>query len=184
MPQSSILTPPSNLPSPSPYIEYLANHIPPSFFALIVGHTSATDLPSHDGVSHGVDLPSLSVVAENPHSFNTSSLKPKKPFSMSTMGPTLAIVEPSFHSQSIKDIHWHHTMSEEYNALIQNGTWELVPPSSSQNIIGYKWVSKIKLKLDGSLNLYKERLVAKRYHQRLGLDFADTFSPVVKLATI
>ena len=114
----------------------------------------------------------------------TGSLYPKKPFSMSTTTPTSTIVEPSFHSQVIKDVHWRHAMSEEYNALIQNGTWELVPPSPSQNIIGCKWVFKRKLKSDGLLDRYKARLVAKGYHQRSGLDFADTFSLVVKPATI
>ncbi|KAG5610905.1 hypothetical protein H5410_022186 [Solanum commersonii] len=72
MPQSSLPTPLSNQPSSSPSIESLTNHISPSFVAPIVGLTSATNSPSHDGVSHGVDLPSLSIVAENPHSFNTS----------------------------------------------------------------------------------------------------------------
>ena len=91
---------------------------------------------------------------------------------------------PSCNSQDIKDDHWHHAMSEEFNALIKNGTWELVPPSPSQNIIGCKWVFKRKLKSDGLLDRYKARLVAKGYHQRSGLDFADTFSLVVKPATI
>nr|AAU90288.2 Polyprotein, putative [Solanum demissum] len=196
MPQSSVPTPTSNQPSLSPSIESLTNPRSLTYVDPITGHTHATDPPSQDDVSHGVALISPSVVAENPHSSNTShsgdfgntsavgSLKPKKPFSMSTTTPTSAIVEPSCHSRAIKDVHWRHAMSEEYNALIQNGTWELVPLSPSQNIIGCKWVFKRKLKSDGSLDRYKARLVAKGYHQRPGLDFADTFSPVVKPATI
>lgn len=58
-------------------------------------------------------------------------------------------------------------MAEEYNALIQNGTWQLVPPSPSQNIIGCRWIFKTKLKVDGSLEGYKARLVAKGYKARL-----------------
>uniref|UniRef100_A0A3Q7FH91 Reverse transcriptase Ty1/copia-type domain-containing protein n=1 Tax=Solanum lycopersicum TaxID=4081 RepID=A0A3Q7FH91_SOLLC len=50
----------------------------------------------------------------------TVSLKPKKPFSMATTTPTSVLVEPSCHSQSIKDVYWRRAMSEEYNALIQN----------------------------------------------------------------
>ncbi|OIT18727.1 retrovirus-related pol polyprotein from transposon tnt 1-94, partial [Nicotiana attenuata] len=72
----------------------------------------------------------------------------------------------------------------EYNALIRNGTWELVPPSPSQNVIVCKWAFKTKLKQDGSLDRYKARFVAKGYHQRPGIDFVDTFSPVVKPAII
>ncbi|OIT24151.1 putative mitochondrial protein, partial [Nicotiana attenuata] len=105
----------------------------------------------------------------------TGSLMPKKSFSMSTATPTSAIMEPSCYSQAIKDVHWRRTMSEEYNVLIRNGTWELVPPSPSQNVIGCKWVFKTKLKQDGLLDRYKARLVAKGYHQRPGIDFVDTF---------
>ena len=57
---------------------------------------------------------------------------------MAATTPTSAIVEPSCHSQAIKDVHWRRAMSEEYNTLIQNGTWELVPQSTSQNIVGCK----------------------------------------------
>ncbi|KAG5594451.1 hypothetical protein H5410_035683 [Solanum commersonii] len=72
IPQSSLPMPPSNQPSPFPFVESLTNHISPSYIAPIAGHTSATDPHSHDGISHGVYFPLLSVVAANPHSSNTS----------------------------------------------------------------------------------------------------------------
>ncbi|OIT07020.1 putative mitochondrial protein [Nicotiana attenuata] len=105
----------------------------------------------------------------------TGSFKPKKPFSLSVATPTSAIMEPSCYSQAIKDVHWRRAMSEEYNAFTRNGTWELVPPSPSQNVIGCKWMFKTKLKQDGSLDRYKARLVPKGYHQRSGINFVDTF---------
>ena len=56
-------------------------------------------------------------------------------------------------------------MQDEYDAILYNEIWELVPPSSHQNLIGSKWVYMIKRKADGSIDRYKARLVAKGYHQ-------------------
>lgn len=75
-------------------------------------------------------------------------------------------------------------MMEEFNVALKNHTLSLVPPSSSQNIVECKWVFWIKHKPDGSIEHYKARLVAKSFHQQSGIDYDETFSPIVKPATI
>jgi hypothetical protein len=75
-------------------------------------------------------------------------------------------------------------MEEEYSALLRNGTWQLVPPVPGVNLIDSRWVFKVKMHSDGTVERYKARLVAKGFKQRHGLDFDETFSPVVKPATI
>jgi hypothetical protein len=67
---------------------------------------------------------------------------------------------------------------------MKNKTWHLVPPRKGINIVDCKWIWKKKYKSDGSLDKYKDRLVAKGFKQRYGIDYGDTFSPVVKTATI
>ena len=75
-------------------------------------------------------------------------------------------------------------MEQEFHALLRNDTWQLVPPRSGLNVIDSKWVFKVKKRSDGSIERYKARLVAKGFKQQYGLDYEDTFSPVVKPTTI
>ena len=75
-------------------------------------------------------------------------------------------------------------MDAEYSALLKNQTWKLVPPFHQQNIIDCGWAFKLKQKADGSIDRYKAQLVAKGFKQSHGIVYDDTFSPVVKPATI
>ncbi|KAK1561349.1 hypothetical protein QYE76_037225 [Lolium multiflorum] len=75
-------------------------------------------------------------------------------------------------------------MEQEYQALLRNETWTLVPPPPRVNVIDSKWVFKVKKHSDGTIERYKARLVARGFRQRYGLDYEDTFSPVVKPTTI
>jgi hypothetical protein len=75
-------------------------------------------------------------------------------------------------------------MQEEYNALLRNGTWRLVPRPPGARVISGKWILKNKLNPDGSLERRKARWVVRSDNQRPGIDFEQTFSPVVKPASI
>lgn len=75
---------------------------------------------------------------------------------------------------------WRKAMDDEFMALMQQGTWSLVPYKAGMNLVCNKWVYKTKMRSDGTIERRKARLVAKGYHQQYGLDYTDTFSSVIK----
>lgn len=110
---------------------------------------------------------------------------PKYALNLSTSNVSTSLpLVPSSVSVALRDTQWRLAMLDEFNALLSNRTWSLVPPTPSMNIVGCKWVFRVKQKADGSLERCKARLVAKGFHQRPGVDFYDTFSPVVRPTTI
>jgi histone deacetylase 1/2 len=71
------------------------------------------------------------------------------------------VEEPATVEQALGDSKWVMAMNNEYEALLRNRTWHLVPRPKGKNVIGCKWVYKVKRKADGSIDRHKARLVAK-----------------------
>ncbi len=78
---------------------------------------------------------------------------------------------------------WQEAMDREIATLEEAGTWTTVPRPANKNIVGSKWVFHIKHKANGTIEKYKARLVARGFMQKFGVDYFDTFSPVVRLAS-
>jgi hypothetical protein len=85
---------------------------------------------------------------------------------------------------ALSDPNWRSAMQAEYDALIANDTWSLVPRPPGVNVVTGKWIYRHKLLADGSLDRYKARWVLRGFTQRPGIDYDETFSPVVKPATV
>ncbi|XP_050920536.1 uncharacterized mitochondrial protein AtMg00820-like [Lathyrus oleraceus] len=92
--------------------------------------------------------------------------------------------EPKTYEEACKDKNWKLAMNSELKALAVNGTWVLMDMSSNVKPVWRSWVYKIKNKTDGSIEMYKARLVANGYSQVEGLYFFDTFSLVEKLSSV
>jgi hypothetical protein len=95
-----------------------------------------------------------------------------------------AVCEPQTLHEALNDVRWKEAMDDEFAALMRNKTWHLVPASQPQNVVDCKWVYKVKQKAGGTVDWYKAQLVAKGFKQQYGIDYEDTFSPMVKMATI
>ena len=85
---------------------------------------------------------------------------------------------------ALRDPNWKMAMDDEYDALIQNKTWELVPRPPNVNVIRSMWIFTHKVKSNGVFERHKARLVGDGKTQQVGIDCGETFSPVVKPATI
>ncbi|RVX17702.1 Retrovirus-related Pol polyprotein from transposon RE1 [Vitis vinifera] len=91
---------------------------------------------------------------------------------------------PNSVQEALVDPRWKAAMNEEMKSLQKNETWELVECPSGKKLVGCRWIYTVKYKVDGSIEQFKARLVAKWYTQTYGIDYTETFAPVVKINTV
>ena len=75
---------------------------------------------------------------------------------------------------------WKSAMQMEMDSIHSNDVWDLVELPAHRKAIGSKWVFRKKMNADGSIERYKARLVAQGFSQKQGLDFEETFCPVIR----
>jgi hypothetical protein len=75
-------------------------------------------------------------------------------------------------------------MPKEYQSIIKNDVWEIVPRPKSKDVVSSKWIFKIKHVVDGSIEKYKAIFVARGFSQKEGIDYEETFAPVARYTSI
>ena len=181
---------------------------PPSPFAPSPTHVDSPSSPSAPSPTHADPPPSPplsassavpdtsvaplpvravpTIPAVNDHSMRTRSKSGfRQPIDRLNLHATVSLsqVHKSYKT-ALLDPNWAAAMQEEYSALTENNTWQLVPCPSNTNIVSDKWVFHQKFHSDGPLSCYKARWVCRGYSQQHGIDYDETFSPVVKPSTI
>jgi histone deacetylase 1/2 len=111
------------------------------------------------------------------------TLRPRALATMPGGEPHVSLV-PSSICDALSDPHWRHAMEQEYAALLANQTWDLVPRPPGSNVVTGKWIWTHKRRADGTLERYMAHWVLRGLTQRPGVDYDETFSPVVKSATV
>jgi hypothetical protein len=92
--------------------------------------------------------------------------------------------DPHSYTKATGNPFWEAAMDEEYNALMENQTWDLVPLPKGRKLVRCRWIFRTKMATNGEISKYKSRLVAKGYSQVHGIDYTETFAPVAKMDSI
>lgn len=79
---------------------------------------------------------------------------------------------------------WKDAVNSEYNSIMENNTWKLVPLPPGRKTISNCWLFRKKLNPDNSTAWFKARLVVRGFTQREGIDYFEIFSPVVKTSSV
>jgi transposase InsO family protein len=170
---------------------YTADADHPTAAPLALLPSSQLQMPPQPNPSHTQQHPASSRMITRSQ---TNSSKPKHfpdyHLYYSTKHPLKALssitlpLEPKTFNQAVGNPCWLDAMQSEFQALLSNHTWTLCPRPLHKKVVRNKWVFKLKQKPDGSIDRYKARLVAKGFDQEEGIDFNETFSPVIKPATL
>jgi hypothetical protein len=75
-------------------------------------------------------------------------------------------------------------MVEEYDSIVKNNVWDIVPRPIDKSVVGSRWIYKVKQVVDGSVEKYKARFVAQGFSQIEGIDYGETFAPFARYSSI
>ena len=91
--------------------------------------------------------------------------------------------ESSTYDEASRHLCWRDVMTE-YDSIMQNDVWEIIPRLEGKSVVTSKWIFKIKHATNGSIQKYKARFVARGFSQREGVDYDETFALVARFTSI
>jgi hypothetical protein len=120
----------------------------------------------------------------NPKQAVRESKPPERFCSYIAMVSSIREFEPSTFEEATSRQVWRDSMMEEYNSIMKNDVWEVVPRPEGKSVVTYKWLYKLKHVADGSIEKYKACFVARGFSQVEGVDYDETFVSVSRYTSI
>jgi hypothetical protein len=115
----------------------------------------------------------------------TRQVKRPNPFSNYTaLMCDLLEEEPTCFEEVIQRKEWADAMTEEYQSIMKNEVWEIVPKPKNKDVVSSRWLFKIKHTVDGSIEKYKAIFVTRGFSQKEGIDYEETFTLVARYTLI
>jgi hypothetical protein len=115
-----------------------------------------------------------------PQRYNDAALKVD--YSMDEEAPTPNSFDEAVHGKDSRQ--WKLAIDNQLQSLEANHTWDVVDKPANINLISTKWVFKIKRLPNGQIDKYKARLCARGFTQEYGIDYFETFAPVVRMESL
>ena len=119
--------------------------------------------------------------------WSTRQIRPLERFSPSLYSILLTDVgEPECYDEAVQvdtKIQWESTMKDEMDSLLKNKTWDLCNLPMGKKALQNKWVYRL-IEEEGGKKIFKVGLVVEGFAQKIGIDFDEIFSPVVKMTSI
>jgi hypothetical protein len=97
---------------------------------------------------------------------------------------TIRDIEPQTYVQAVDHQVWREAMVEEYDSIVRNDVWDVVPRPVGKSVVTSRWLYKTKIAADGSVEKHKARFVARGFSQIEGVDYDEMFAPVARYTSI
>ena len=94
------------------------------------------------------------------------------------------MTEPSYFEEVVQEPTWVDAMVEECDSIVRNSAWEIIPRPMGKSVVGSRWIYKVKQVVDGSIEKHKGRFLAQGFSQIEGIDYEETFAPVIRYSSI
>eukprot|EP00253_Pinus_taeda_P004001 PITA_04001 len=119
-----------------------------------------------------------------PYSQHRQRRSPERYTGYMTLAGECVETEPSSFEKVVQQLVWDDAMVEEYDSIVRNNVWDVVPRPDNKSVVSSHWIYKVKQVADGSVEKHKARFVSRGFSRVEGIDYDEIFAPVARHSSI